>query len=64
MAPADIPHQVTHSGLRGRGERAFPAGIQRRTVAHAAETKYIVRTDEGRPGTFADRMLMEGDPAC
>ena len=64
MAPADILHQVTHSGLRGRGGAAFPAGIKWRTVAHAAgETKYIVcNADEGDSGTFADRMLMEGDP--
>lgn len=53
MAPADILHQVTHSGLRGRGGAAFPAGIKWRTVAHAAgETKYIVcNADEGDSGT-------------
>ncbi|WP_051631703.1 hypothetical protein, partial [Sphaerotilus natans] len=64
MTPADILRQVTHSGLRGRGGAAFPAGIKWRTVAHAeGQTKYVVcNADEGDSGTFADRMLMEGDP--
>ena len=61
---AAILHEVTHSGLRGRGGAAFPAGIKWKTVAHAAgATKYVVcNADEGDSGTFADRMLMEGDP--
>jgi formate dehydrogenase iron-sulfur subunit len=61
---AAILHEVTHSGLRGRGGAAFPAGIKWKTVAQAAgETKYVVcNADEGDSGTFADRMLMEGDP--
>ena len=52
------------SGLRGRGGAGFPAGIKWRTVADApAEQKYIVcNADEGDSGTFADRMVMEGDP--
>ena len=52
------------SGLRGRGGAAFPAGIKWRTVrATEAAQKYIVcNADEGDSGTFADRMLMEGDP--
>ena len=52
------------SGLRGRGGAAFPAGIKWRTVrATQAAQKYIVcNADEGDSGTFADRMLMEGDP--
>ncbi|MBK6657183.1 MAG: NADH-quinone oxidoreductase subunit NuoF [Proteobacteria bacterium] len=64
MAPADIIKAVTDSGLRGRGGAAFPAGIKWKTVAEAAGThKYIVcNADEGDSGTFADRMLMEGDP--
>lgn len=55
---------VTASGLRGRGGAGFPAGIKWKTVAEAAgPLKYIVcNADEGDSGTFADRMVMEGDP--
>jgi formate dehydrogenase iron-sulfur subunit len=62
--PAAIIAQVTASGLRGRGGAGFPAGIKWNTVANAtAELKYIVcNADEGDSGTFADRMVMEGDP--
>ncbi|MFB4373357.1 NADH-quinone oxidoreductase subunit NuoF [Agrobacterium tumefaciens] len=64
MAPADIVAQVTESGLRGRGGAGFPTGIKWKTVADAvADQKYIVcNADEGDSGTFADRMIMEGDP--
>ena len=64
MQPAAIVGQVTESGLRGRGGAAFPAGIKWQTVLNApAKQKYIVcNADEGDSGTFADRMLMEGDP--
>ena len=56
--------EVTASGLRGRGGAGFPTGIKWRTVAGAvADQKYIVcNADEGDSGTFADRMIMEGDP--
>jgi len=55
---------VTASGLRGRGGAGFPTGIKWKTVAQtSAERKYIVcNADEGDSGTFADRMIMEGDP--
>jgi formate dehydrogenase iron-sulfur subunit len=55
---------VANSGLRGRGGAAFPAGIKGKTVRDTpADQKYIVcNADEGDSGTFADRMLMEGDP--
>jgi formate dehydrogenase iron-sulfur subunit len=55
---------VLASGLRGRGGAGFPAGIKWRTVAAApADQKYVcINADEGDSGTFADRMLMEGDP--
>ena len=55
---------VTTSGLRGRGGAGFPTGIKWKTVAQAsADRKYIVcNADEGDSGTFADRMIMEGDP--
>jgi len=56
--------EVVHSGLRGRGGAGFPTGIKWRTVAQTkAPQKYIVcNADEGDSGTFADRMIMEGDP--
>ncbi|MFK3965301.1 formate dehydrogenase beta subunit [Ensifer adhaerens] len=64
MAPQDIVAQVTESGLRGRGGAGFPTGIKWKTVLDAAgDRKYIVcNADEGDSGTFADRMIMEGDP--
>ena len=62
----EIVQQITDSGLRGRGGAAFPTGIKWKTVHDAPATqKYIVcNADEGDSGTFADRMLMEGDPFC
>jgi formate dehydrogenase iron-sulfur subunit len=56
--------EVLASGLRGRGGAGFPTGIKWRTVAGvAADQKYIVcNADEGDSGTYADRMLLEGDP--
>ena len=64
MEPAEIVAQVTESGLRGRGGAGFPTGIKWNTVLGAkADQKYIVcNADEGDSGTFADRMIMEGDP--
>src|SRR5690606_17962025 len=64
MAPADIVQTVTESGLRGRGGAGFPTGIKWKTVHDAAaDRKYIVcNADEGDSATFADRMIMEGDP--
>ncbi|WP_447749083.1 formate dehydrogenase beta subunit [Pseudomonas nicosulfuronedens] len=64
MDGADVVAAVLDSGLRGRGGAAFPAGIKWRTVRDAqAAQKYVVcNADEGDSGTFADRMLMEGDP--
>ena len=58
--------QVKVSGLRGRGGAGFPTGIKWNTVRLApALQKYVVcNADEGDSGTFADRMLMEGDPLC
>ena len=58
---------VKASGLRGRGGAGFPTGIKWQTVldAEAQGDKFIVcNADEGDSGTFADRMLMEGDPFC
>jgi len=56
--------EVLASGLRGRGGAGFPTGIKWRTAAAAtSDQKYVIcNADEGDSGTFADRMLMEGDP--
>ena len=64
MTPAELVGEVTDSGLRGRGGAGFPTGIKWKTVSEAkADRKYIVcNADEGDSATFADRMLMEGDP--
>ncbi len=69
MTGDEIVTEVTESGLRGRGGAGFPTGIKWRTVLGAptaqmeAGQKYIVcNADEGDSGTFADRMLIEGDP--
>lgn len=64
LTPAAIVAEVTESGLRGRGGAGFPTGIKWKTVLDTAgDRKYIVcNADEGDSGTFADRMIMEGDP--
>ena len=64
MTRAQIVAEVTESGLRGRGGAGFPTGIKWKTVSEApGDQKYIVcNADEGDSATFADRMLMEGDP--
>jgi formate dehydrogenase iron-sulfur subunit len=64
LGPAGIIEEITKSGLRGRGGAGFPTGIKWKTTADApGERKYVVcNADEGDSGTFADRMIMEGDP--
>lgn len=64
MKGEEIVDEVKYSGLRGRGGAGFPTGIKWDTVRLAhADRKYIVcNADEGDSGTFADRMIMEGDP--
>jgi formate dehydrogenase iron-sulfur subunit len=64
MSPQEIVTEVTRSGLRGRGGAGFPTGIKWQTVLDApSDLKFIAcNADEGDSGTFADRMLMEGDP--
>lgn len=64
MEPAAIVDEMVASGLRGRGGAAFPTGIKWKTVLGSpADRKYIVcNADEGDSGTYADRLLMEGDP--
>jgi formate dehydrogenase iron-sulfur subunit len=64
LSAAQIVQTVLDSGLRGRGGAAFPTGIKWKTVLDApSPQKYVTcNADEGDSGTFADRMLMEGDP--
>ncbi|MEH2479768.1 formate dehydrogenase iron-sulfur subunit [Nitrobacteraceae bacterium AZCC 2146] len=64
LGTAGILADVSASGLRGRGGAGFPTGIKWKTVAETnADRKFIVcNADEGDSGTFADRMIMEGDP--
>ncbi len=66
LSPQMVVDTVKASGLRGRGGAGFPTGIKWQTVLDApASPKFIVcNADEGDSGTFADRMLMEGDPFC
>jgi formate dehydrogenase iron-sulfur subunit len=64
IGSAATVQQVIDSGLRGRGGAAFPTGVKWQTVVNqqAARTYVACNADEGDSGTFADRMLMEGDP--
>ena len=66
MSPDKIVETVLDSGLRGRGGAGFPTGIKWKTaLAQTDGQKYMcANADEGDSGTFADRMLMEGDPFC
>ena len=62
--PEEVLAEIEASGLRGRGGAGFPAHIKWRTVHDTpADRKYVVvNADEGDSGTFADRLIMEGDP--
>lgn len=64
MEPVAICEEVAQSGLRGRGGAGFPTGIKWKTVHdQPGALKYVCcNADEGDSGTFADRMVMEGDP--
>jgi formate dehydrogenase iron-sulfur subunit len=64
MPPAEVVAEITESGLRGRGGAGFPAGIKWKTVLETpADQKFVAcNFDEGDSGTFADRMIVEGDP--
>ena len=62
MAPSAVIDEVKKSGLRGRGGAGFPTGLKWSFTA-PGETKFIVcNADEGEPGTFKDRLILEGDP--
>jgi bidirectional [NiFe] hydrogenase diaphorase subunit len=64
MTPAEVVDQVTHSGLRGRGGAGYSTGLKWSTVAKAqSEHKYVIcNGDEGDPGAFMDRSVMEDYP--
>jgi formate dehydrogenase iron-sulfur subunit len=64
LSPEQVVEEINISGLRGRGGAGFPAGIKWRTTLQTnAPQKYVIaNADEGDSGTFADRMIMEGDP--
>ena len=64
MNPREVVDEVTRSGLRGRGGAGYPTGVKWGTVAkQAAERKYVVcNADEGDPGAFMDRSVLESDP--
>lgn len=64
MSPGQVLDTVTESGLRGRGGAGFPTGRKWSFCADAqADQKYVIcNADEGEPGTFKDRLIMEGDP--
>ena len=62
-SPAELISMVRESGLRGRGGAGFPAGLKWGFMPTEAVQKYVcVNTDEGEPGTFKDRVLIEKDP--
>ncbi len=63
VSPADVVSVVKDSGLRGRGGAGFPAGLKWSFVVKGDMQKYVIcNADEGEPGTFKDRVLMEGNP--
>ena len=64
MTPAQVVDEITKSGLRGRGGAGYPTGVKWSMVAkHPAGKKYIVcNADEGDPGAFMNRSVLEGDP--
>ena len=66
MTPEQVIQEVKDSGLRGRGGGGFPTGLKWSfTAANAADQKYVVcNADEGDPGAFMDRSVLEGDPHC
>lgn len=64
MSPEDVYETLEKSGLRGRGGAGFPTGTKWRFVNKAqGEKKYVIcNADESEPGTFKDRLILEGDP--
>ncbi len=64
MSPADVVQVIKDSGLRGRGGGGFPTGLKWQFAAgYDADQKYVIcNADEGDPGAFMDRSILEGDP--
>ncbi|MCL6581561.1 MAG: NAD(P)H-dependent oxidoreductase subunit E, partial [Firmicutes bacterium] len=64
MKPTEVVEEIKASGLRGRGGAGFPTGLKWEFASKAkGDVKYIVcNADEGEPGTFKDRLILEGDP--
>lgn len=64
MSPSEVIEEVTKSGLRGRGGAGYPTGLKWSTVAKANGTrKFVVcNADEGDPGAYMDRTVLESDP--
>ncbi len=64
MTPVEVINEITHSGLRGRGGAGYPVGLKWRTVAKAVGSpKYVIcNGDEGDPGAFMDRSVMDDYP--
>jgi len=66
MEPEDVIKTIKDSGLRGRGGAGFPTGLKWELAAKASgHPKFVIcNADEGEPGTFKDRLILEGDPHC
>jgi len=64
MKPSEVIHEISQSGLRGRGGAGYPTGLKWETVAKAGTgSKYVIcNADEGDPGAFMDRSVLESDP--
>jgi NADP-reducing hydrogenase subunit HndC len=64
MSPADVIKEIEESGLKGRGGAGFPTGLKWRFVSKTvSDMKYVIcNADESEPGTFKDRLILEGDP--
>ena len=64
MTPAEVTQCVIDSGLRGRGGGGFPTGRKWSLVADGPQKYVVCNADEGDPGAFMDRSVLEGDPHC
>src|SRR5262249_6435953 len=64
MTPAEVIEEITRSGLRGRGGAGYPTGLKWATVAKSVgeRTFVVCNGDEGDPGAFMDRSVLESDP--
>ncbi|MBV5268080.1 MAG: NADH-quinone oxidoreductase subunit L, partial [Burkholderiaceae bacterium] len=63
MSPQQVIDEVANSKLRGRGGAGFPTGLKWESCARQEGTRYVIcNADEGDPGAFMDRSLLEGDP--